>query len=171
MWWHRDHVWASRVFITKWIWSFANWSTCVSDWPTKWDYRQKYREEKPVKKESLNSSLPGNMITIDENCKIVPSRAAAGRHVHALGIPSCLTFCLLITLTHHTRNLLSELSPSSAGIRDHHRFLLPPPFGRRTFYSFCQYKTIGSSIFKILARSNIYKICQLKAYIRVLRRH
>ena len=64
---------------------------------------------------------------------------------------------LTLLITHHTlQSAPRQLGPSSAGIRDHHRFLLPPPFGRRTCYSFCQYshyKTIGCC--KVLSRFDI----------------
>ena len=153
MWWHRDHVWASRdqsvhnkmdlelsQLINLWVW--------VTD-PQN-GIRQKYREEKPVKKESLNSSLPGNMITRDENCKIVPSRAAAGRHVHAPGIPSCLTFCLLIT-RHTSHSAICSVNSARA----------PPESEIITDFSFLHhlaavlftpfvsiYENIGSSILR-----------------------
>ena len=181
MWWHRDHVWASRdqsvhnkmdlelsQLINLWVW--------VTD-PQNGIIDKNIARKSPWKRKVWivpSLEIWSREMRIVKLYHLGPQRGATCMHQAPGTGHSFLSYILPPDHTSHITlcNLLSELSPSSTGIRDHHRFLLPPPFGRRTFYSFCQYIwKYWLQYFKILERLNIYKIYWLKAYIRVLRRH
>ena len=135
-----------------------------------------------MKKESLNSSLSGIMIMRDENCKIVPSQAAAGSHVHAPR-HSFLSYIFLIPshsltllITHHTLAICSQ-SARAQPRRNQRSSQISPSSVIWSTYLLLLLLVLVSILsinywllyFQDLIL-NIYKICQLKVSIRDLRR-